>query len=186
MSHLPPSAVERRSGVDRREPFPSGTSAAAGELIQSPRLAAPSASPFVLPPSLATLRARDPWVSVVVRAIADYGAGQLDDLARSWDEGVVWHVVGGWPGADADGLGAVDAYHRAARQECRGTFRQDVVSLDASGGPIVTAHVQTHARRLGRRLDGPSLLTFELVAMRIRRVTEIPGDRAEWDAFWSD
>jgi hypothetical protein len=63
---------------------------------------------------------------------------------------------------------------------------QEIVSIEASGGPIVEAHVRTTAIRGARRLDIPTLLVFELGCLRIRRVTEIPGDLASWNAFWDD
>ena len=53
-------------------------------------------------------------------------------------------------------------------------------------GPIVEAHVRTTAMRGERALDIPTLLVFELSSLRIRRVTEIPGDLPTWDAFWDD
>ena len=58
------------------------------------------------------------------------------------------------------------------------------MTIEASRGPIVEAHVRTTARRGNRELDMPTLLVFELSCLRILRVTEIPGDIPEWDAFW--
>ena len=181
MTQLPPPTVDRRSGIDRRAATMDAWSIA--ETGSTPD-AAPSAVPFAWAPSLERSRPRDPWVSVVRRAIGDYVAGGLEELARSWDDGVVWRVVADWPDADATGPRAIVEYHRALLEATAGSFRQEIISLDASGGPIVVGHVRTTALRNGRRLAMPSLLTFELLAMRIARVTEIPGDAAEWDAFW--
>ena len=55
-----------------------------------------------------------------------------------------------------------------------------------SNGPIVEAHVRTTATRGDRNLDIPTLIVFELSAMRICQVTEIPGDVAAWEAFLAD
>jgi hypothetical protein len=78
------------------------------------------------------------------------------------------------------------SYHSALERLSGGTFRQSLVSLEASGGPIVEAHVRTTATRPGRSLDIPTLLVFELAGGRLRRVTEIAGDLAAWDGFWTD
>lgn len=181
MTQLPPPSVERRSGIDRRAATIDAWSDAGS--LPTPESDRPAA-PFAWAPSLERLRPRDPWVSVVWRAISDYVDGGLEELARSWDDGVVWRVVADWPDADASGRRALVEYHRALLKATAGSFRQEIISLDASGGPIVVGHVRTTALRNGRRLGMPSLLTFELVAMRIARVTEIPGDAAEWDEFW--
>jgi ketosteroid isomerase-like protein len=183
MTQRPPPTVDRRSGLDRRSrPLDAERVISSDPPSESTRRAAP----FAWSPSLERLRPRDPWVSLVRRAIADYEAGGLDDLARSWDDGVVWRVVADWPDADANGPRGVMEYHAALSEATAGTFRQELISLDANGGPIVVGHVRTTAARNGRRLAMPSLLTFEVVAMRVARVTEIPGDAAEWDGFWRD
>ena len=179
MTEMTSSALDRRSGSDRRQ----GALDAPDALVAAePRLAAP----FALSPELEHVRGRDPWVAIVARSIEEYAAGRLDELVRTWDESLIWRVVASWPSRDRAGAMEVFAWHRAAHEATGGTFRQDVLALDASGGPIVTAHVRTTATRGTRRLDTSSMLTFELVAMRIRRVTEIPGDPAEWDRFWAD
>lgn len=189
MSELPPPTLDRRSGADRRTPDTSTLVASAGASDSAaPQPGDPSAglaSPFVWTSDAERRRPRDPWAAAVARAIEEYAAGNVPELARCWDDGLVWRVTAGWPGRERDGAMAVFAYHRELRDRTDGTFRQEILSIDASGGPIVTAHVRTTAVRSGRRLEVPSLLTFELLAMRVHRVTEIPGDRADWDRFWS-
>jgi hypothetical protein len=179
MTHLTPSALDRRSGSDRRQGVPG----------EPPDLAASStllAPPFTLAPEMIRTRPGDPWVSVVARSIEEYSAGRLDELVRTWDESLVWRVVADWPTRDHTGAADVFSWHKSAHDETQGTFRQDIVAFDASGGPIVVAHARTTARRGRRKLDCSSMLTFELVAMRVRRVTENPGDPAAWDRFWAD
>src|SRR3954449_2170377 len=180
MRSFTPPDLDRRSGADRRH------NATAQSPARHDGLGDELAAPFTLPPSLITVRPRDPWAAVVGRALADYADGRGDDLVRSWDDRLVWRVVGGWPAADQSPADRAFAYHRELHDATLGTFRQEVVSIDGSGGPIVVAHVRTTAVRKSRRLDMPSLLTFELIGMRIQRVTEIPGDCADWDAFWAD
>src|SRR4051812_16441524 len=181
MTQLPPLTVDRRSGEDRRRASMDATAGSSPSEGSPPRSA-----PFVWVPELARVRPRDPWVSVVRRAIDDYREGRPEDIGRSWDESVVWRVVAGWPGEELRGPQGVFGYHGAIEKATAGSFQQEIVSLEASGGPIVVGHVGTTAARDLRRLEMPSLLTFELVAMRVVRVTEIPGDAAEWDAFWRD
>jgi hypothetical protein len=183
MTQLPPPTVDRRSGEDRRRASMDAMTTAGSTPSQGPR---PRSAPFIWIPELDRVRPRDPWVSVVRRAIADYQEGQPQDIGRSWDESVEWRVVADWPGEARRGPEAVFEYHRAIESATAGSFQQEIVSLDASGGPIVVGHVRTTAARGARRLEMPSLLTFELVAMRVARVTEIPGDAAEWDTFWQD
>lgn len=179
MTHLTPDTLDRRSGSDRRQGIAGDPPETGGDST----LLAP---PFTLAPEMARARPADPWVSVVARSIEEYRAGRLDELVRTWDESLTWRVVADWPARDHTGAVEVLAWHKAVHDETRGTFRQEIVALDASGGPIVVAHARTTARRGRRQLDVSSMLTFELVAMRVRRVTEIPGDPAEWDRFWAD
>ena len=83
MTQLPPPAVDRRSGIDRRQTSLDAVSAAGSVTTSRP----PSLpAPFTWSPSLERLRPRDPWVSVVRRAIADYRDGSVEELARSWDD----------------------------------------------------------------------------------------------------
>jgi hypothetical protein len=189
MTELPPPTLDRRSGADRRTPETAAALAGArGRDPTAPPVDEPTAglaAPFTWTNGLERRRAGDPWAAAVARAVEEYRAGHIDELARCWDDALVWRVTAGWPGGDRDGAMAVFAYHRELRDRTDGTFRQEILSIDASGGPIVTAHVRTTATAGARRLDVPSLLTFELVAMRVQRVTEIPGDRADWDRFWS-
>jgi hypothetical protein len=182
MTQLPPPTVDRRSGEDRRHAAADVTTAGSTPSAGASALSAP----FIWTAELDGIRPRDPWVSVVRRAITDYQEGRPEHIGRSWDESVVWRIVAGWPGAEPRGAQAVFDYHRTIEDATAGTFQQEIVSLDASGGPIVVGHVRTTAERGARRLEMPSLLSFELVAMRVVRVTEIPGDAAEWDAFWRD
>src|SRR3954454_22265175 len=181
MRSFTPPDLERRSGTDRRH----DAAVLAGPGRRHARRAQ-LAAPFKLGPSLVSVRPRDPWAAVVGRALADYADGRAEDLIRSWDDRLVWRVVAAWPPVDQSPAERAFAFHREVRDATRGTFRQEVISIEGSGGPIVVAHVRTTGRRNSRLLDMPSLLTFELVGMRIQRVTEIPGDRADWDDFWSE
>jgi hypothetical protein len=178
-SNIPPT-LDRRSGLDRRG---LGVTAPGAD---STGLDAALAPPFTIGPALEQARLRDPWATVAARGLANYRDRRLDDLTRCWNERLVWHVVGSWPGSDQTTLEGLFDYHRRLRADTNGTFRQEVVAVDASGGPIVVAHLRTTARRGDQVLDTPTLLTFELVGMRVHRVTEIPGDRADWESFWGD
>ena len=185
--------IERRSGQDRRA---DGTlrgerraddgerrSDAAEARADERGLATIDRWPLEVDPGFDDAHPRDPWVSVVHRSAADYRAGRLDSARLAWDERILWRVDGGVPAIGPDG---VFAHHRQLATLTDNTFRQKLASIEASGGPIVEAHVRTVAQRHGRRLDIPTLIVFELAAMRIRQVTEIPGDLAAWESFWTD
>ncbi|HEX5013342.1 MAG TPA: hypothetical protein VFV72_04210 [Candidatus Limnocylindrales bacterium] len=132
-------------------------------------------------------RTRNPWVSLARDSIDHYRTGQADRVRRLWDDEIAWtvdadgRVAGTWTGPDA-----VFDYHRLLERVSHGTFRQRLVALESSGGPIVECHVRTSAARRGGRLDIPSLLVFEFAGGLLSRVTEIPGDRRAWAHFWAD
>jgi ketosteroid isomerase-like protein len=129
----------------------------------------------------------DPWVALVKECVTDYRLGRADRASLAWSDDIVWRVIGGGP-ANGELRGANDVfeYHRRLEQMTAGTYRQELVALQASGGPIVEAHVRTVAARAGHRIEIPTLIVFELVGGRIKRVTEIPGDQQLWDRFWAE
>jgi ketosteroid isomerase-like protein len=183
-THSPDALLDRRSGVDRRQDLP-----AAGPDGSGPEPTSEFGSgiiarwPVIVAPGFEDSHPRDPWATVVHRSIADYRAGRTDAARQVWDERIVWRIDSRDAAAGPE---AVFERHRRLAELTDDTFRQTLVSLEGSGGPIVEAHVRTTARRDDRTLDVPSLIVFELAAMRIRQVTEIPGDQAAWDAFWAD
>ena len=129
----------------------------------------------------------DAAAAVVRRCLADYRSGRTEAALRSWHDDIAWHVMGQGPaGGTWTGADGVFEYHGLVERLSEGTFRQRLVALEGSRGPIVDAYLRTTARRGERRLDIPTLAVFELAAGRIRRVTEVPGDLAAWEAFWAD
>jgi ketosteroid isomerase-like protein len=131
--------------------------------------------------------ASDPSVALVSAVIADYRAGRADRAAANWHDDVVWRVLGTGPLAgEWTGAEQVFAYHRLAAQLSEGDYRQRLVALEGSRGSIVNAYLRTTARRGDRRLDMPTLVVFEIAGGRVKRVTELPGDREAWAAFWTD
>jgi ketosteroid isomerase-like protein len=182
--------LDRRSGVDRRR----------SERWSPTTLmdASPIADwPLLLPQGLRDVRAIDPWARVVHLAILDALLGRDADASAKWEDAAAWHlagfdptVPGGRPEAgtmprDAVGVEGVRGFHRELARLTDGTYRQELTSLESGRGPLVEAHLRTTARRGDRALDMPTLLVFELPSMRIRRVTEFPGDLPAWDAFWT-
>lgn len=130
---------------------------------------------------------RDPFVAIVRDSICSYRLGDSELARRTWADDITWTIdaegrLGGrWIGPD----GIFDL-HRSLEEHSGGTFRQHLLALVASGGPIVEAHVRTSATLGEKRLDQPALLVFEVGSGRLHRVIEYPGDRAAWEAFWSD
>ncbi len=129
----------------------------------------------------------DPWLSLVRDSIVAYREGRSDVAEWAWARDIEWRLEGVDPtGREHRGGEPIFHYHRMLSHLTDGTYRQRIVALEPSGGPIVQAHVRTHARRGRRVLDIPSLIVFELNGGRIRRVHELPGDRKAWDRFWND
>jgi hypothetical protein len=130
-------------------------------------------------------RGSDPWAAIVRDALDRRTGGSAGLPAATWSEDVVWCVAGNGPvSGQHEGRHGIGRYHAALLERSDGTFRQRLLALQGSNGPIVTAHLRTFARRGERILDMPSLLVFELAHLRIRRVTELPGDQTAWDRFW--
>jgi ketosteroid isomerase-like protein len=140
--------------------------------------------PLRIDPSLRPGVSKDPWVAMVAASLVDYAAGHTERAMSSWHDAITWEVRCAGTETAAIGPRAVLDYHADLLARTDGTFRQDLVSLEASGGPVVAAHVRTTASRGDRSLDMPSLLVFEVAHGRIRRVTEIHGDPVSWGAFW--
>jgi hypothetical protein len=153
--------------------------------------------PLVVPDELRDVRTVDPWARVVHTAIVDAVLDRAADAAAKWEDGATWHVAGfdpTAPGGDPEsgttpregaGAEAVRTFHRELARLTDGSYRQELVAIEGGRGPIVEAHLRTTARRGDRTLEIPTLLVFELPSLRIRRVTEFPGDLPAWDAFWA-
>jgi len=153
--------------------------------------------PLDVPEGLRHVRTADAWARVVHLTILDACCDAGVDAAAAWEEAAAWHVAGFDPtlgGGDAEsptiphdavGTEGIRTYHRELARLTDGTYRQELVAVESGRGPLVEAHVRTTARRGDRVLDIPTLLAFELPSLRIRRVTEIPGDLPAWDAFWA-
>ena len=181
MTQLTDQSADRRSGADRRRP--DRDSERPSRADGSDPIAAWN---LTIPPALRDVRCVDPWAQVLQRSILDEHEGNHEDAARAWDEALVWQLNGHDPTGRraANGAAEVLAFHQALGRLTDWTFSQELISLEGSRGPIVEAHLRTTATRQGRTLDIPTLVVFEMSCLRVRRVTEIPGDIASWDAFW--
>jgi ketosteroid isomerase-like protein len=129
----------------------------------------------------------DTATNVVRQSLADYRSGRADRASRVWHDDITWSVPGPAPvGGERIGPDGVFAYHDLLERLSDGTFRQRLLALEGCRGSIVTAYLRTTASRAGRRLEVPTLAVFELAGGRVRRVTELPGDRAAWEGFCAD
>lgn len=172
---------DRRSGEDRRRIDDPSAARAAAE--HDPI----AAWPLVIPDHILGVRCPDPWSQVVHRSLLAEHDGEHEEAGRAWDERVVWQLSGPDPTAAEPahaGAAGIVAYHRELGRLTDYTFRQELSTIESGRGPIVEAHLRTTAQRNGRRLESPTLLIFELSSLRVRRVTEIPGDLVAWTAFW--
>lgn len=125
---------------------------------------------------------RDPWVSLVRDSMVAYREGRDDVAEWGWTPEIVWRVDG--TDDQLEGPDAIFGYHRRLARLSGDTFRQRVIALQATQGPIVEAFLRSTGRRAHRELDIPTLVVFELSGSRIHAVTEMPGDPAEWRDFW--
>lgn len=129
---------------------------------------------------------RDPYVDIVRETVSSYADGSADRARRYWHDEIVWRVTGSLPpSGEHVGADAIFDYHRELERLTNGTFRQRLLSLEGSQGPLIEAYLRTTARRGDRRLDIPTLVVFELQFGHVRVVSELPGDQAEWDEFWA-
>jgi ketosteroid isomerase-like protein len=129
----------------------------------------------------------DAAVAIVRTCLTDYRSGRADRASRLWHDDIAWTVPGPAPvGGEWTGPSGVFAYHALLERLSRGTFRQRLVALEGSRGATVNAYLRTTVSRNGKQLDIPTMAAFELVGGRVRRVTELPGDRAAWNSFWAD
>jgi uncharacterized protein len=128
----------------------------------------------------------DPWARLVREAIELYRTGRADAARQMWTDDIVWRVVGDQaPSGEHRGAEAIFAHHRRLVRLTDGTFRQQLIAVEGSGGPVVTAYVRTRAQRGTTSLDIPSLVSFEVSRMHIQRVVELPGDQEAWNRFWA-
>jgi ketosteroid isomerase-like protein len=128
----------------------------------------------------------DPWARLVREAIELYRTGRADAARQMWTDDIVWRVIGdGPPSGEHRGADAIFAHHRRLARLTDETFRQQLIAVEGSGGPVVTAYVRTRAQRGTRSLDIPSLVSFEVSRMHIQRVVELPGDLEAWNRFWA-
>ncbi|MFL5680876.1 MAG: hypothetical protein ACJ77B_09780 [Chloroflexota bacterium] len=132
-------------------------------------------------------RTTDPWVRLVREMIELYRTGQADLAGQMWSADVVWRVGDDrsrW--AELVGCEEIFSYHTHLARLADGDFRQRLLAVEGSGGPVVTAYLWTRAKRGEIELEMPTLVVFELSRMHVKRVTELPGDPAAWRRFWAD
>ena len=135
----------------------------------------------------APARDTDPWVRLVREGIELYRTGRSESARQMWADDIVWSVAGDGPVSGQHiGADAIFGYHTRLSRLAGGEFRQRLLAIEGSGGPVVTAYLWTQARRGDDVHEIPTLVFFEVSRMRVRRVTEMPGDQAAWDRFWSD
>jgi hypothetical protein len=142
--------------------------------------------PLDVDPDFARMAFQDPWASVVRDSMVAYREGRTDVAGWSWTPDIVWRIKTNGFAEELRGAEEIFDYHRRLALETGDTFRQRVVALQAGQGPIVEAFLRSTGRRGSREVDIPTLVVFELSGSRIHAVTEMPGDPAAWNDFWSE
>jgi hypothetical protein len=142
--------------------------------------------PLDVDDDFATTYLRDPWESVVRDSIVAYREGRADVARWGWTDDIVWRVSANGFSEEFHGAERIFAYHQRLVRASGGTFRQRLVALQGSEGPIVEAFLHSTAKRGQRQLNLSGMVVFELAGGRIRAVTELPGEPRAWGQFWAD
>lgn len=124
-------------------------------------------------------------LDVVGRYGAAAAAGDMDALAATLSDGVVWHQ----PGAnqlsgDHIGPAAVVAHLSKFMQLSEGTFALETESVTESGALVATTVRFTAQRADGASLDQHGVDVFRVENDRIAEIWLIGEDQAIEDAFW--
>ena len=129
---------------------------------------------------------RDPWQSMVRDSIVAYREGRADVASWSWTGDIVWRVSSNGSSEEHHGANRIFGYHQRLVRASGGTFRQRLVDLQGSQGPMVHATVHSSATRGPRQLEMSGMIVFEIAGSRIHAITELPGDPEAWTRFWAD
>jgi hypothetical protein len=129
---------------------------------------------------------RDPWQSMVRDSIVAYREGRADVASWSWTGDIVWRISSNGSSEEHHGANRIFGFHQRLVRASGGTFRQRLVDLQGSQGPMVHATVHSSATRGPRQLDMPGMIVFEIGGSRIHSITELPGDPEAWTRFWAD
>ena len=128
----------------------------------------------------------DENVAIMRRAYEAFNSGDLDTVAETFDESVVWHLPGRSSMADDyEGRDATLEYFGKLAQETGGTFRAELQHLAADGDSRVVGIQRSTADRGGKHLDVADCIVFELKDGRMTDGREHFEDLYAWDEFWS-
>ena len=128
----------------------------------------------------------DENVAIMRRAYEAFNTGDLDTVAETFDDSIVWHLPGRSAMADDyQGRDATLAYFGRLAQETGGTFRAELQHLAADGDSRVVGIQRSTADRNGKHLDVDNCIVFELKDGRVTDGREHFEDLYAWDDFWS-
>ncbi len=128
----------------------------------------------------------DENVATMRRAYEAFNTGDLDTVADTFDESVVWHLPGRSAMADDyRGRDATLAYFTKLAQKTDGTFRAELQHLAADGDDRVVGIQRSTADRGGKHLDVADCIVFELKDGRVTDGREHFENLYAWDEFWS-
>jgi ketosteroid isomerase-like protein len=128
----------------------------------------------------------DENVAIMRRAYEAFNTGDLDTVAETFDDSVVWHLPGRSAMADDyQGRDATLAYFAQLAQETGGTFRAELQHLAADGDSRVVGIQRSTADRGGKHLDVADCIVFELKDGRVTDGREHFENLYAWDEFWS-
>lgn len=127
--------------------------------------------------------AEHPNAARIRRGFAAFNVGDIDTLSELITE----DAVQGMPGdhqlsGDHKGRQAIFEMYMRLAQVTDGTFRADLEAVYADDHVAVAIYRAT-GRRNGRALDQRSALIFEMIDGRATRLTDVPQDIDEVNAF---
>src|ERR1044071_8521243 len=123
--------------------------------------------------------------ATIRRGYEYFNSGNLEELARLFAEGVIWHCGGrGRLSGDKRGREATFAYFGQLGELTGGTFRAELHDLVANDEHVVGLHTGT-AQREGKRLNLKETLVFHLRDGRIVAAWEQYEDSQTWDEFFA-
>jgi ketosteroid isomerase-like protein len=130
--------------------------------------------------------AEHPHITLIRKGYDAFSRGDLETLRGLFTNDVVQHQPGSSPLAGVyKGPDAVFELYGRLAQETGGTFSVELKNCFTDGAGHVVALHQARARRNGKSIDRPEVLSFTIVGDRVVDIAALDANIDEADAFWS-
>ena len=130
--------------------------------------------------------AEHPNATLFRRSVRAFKVGDMETVAKTFADDIVWHVSGRSPLAGRyRGREAVFELFNKFLELTGGTFKPDLRDVVASDQyEALLSHAT--AQRGGKTLDADEAVVAKLRDGRIVEVWQVPVDQYAWDKFWSE